>query len=509
MGKRARKTHIGVVFKALLSLMNRARPWVLVLYLVYVLVAVFMLTRIDVIAGDSPSIAYVSVGLLRFGTLRLDPFINTDPLFDLSLQPHYVIESQGHYYSKFSPVPSLLTLPIYALNFALFGFPRGPENVIISRYIALSRISATLVVTGVVVAVFMVLRRVLNPSWALCLSFLYAFGTCAWSAATKTLAAQSSAELFMALALLPLLQIEQARQDAVPYVWQNFLLAGLFIALAVAARPQIALVAVILSMYILHLAWKHKVMLGAYGVGAGVIAALLFAYNLWAFASPFSTGYGDEALGGWTTPLWVGLPGMLFSPSHGLLMYSPGLLFAFPGAWAWWQHRKSAVERPAVSSQLGFYLMLAVIVQLLLMSHWWAWHGDVAYNQRMLQEIHPLLMLLVAYGVQRYGQHRTFRYLLAAAAMWGIFMNVARVTFYEQHLTWMEVFHEDLVWSLAYSEPMMYIRWHGGLGFLWGVLLTSVKVGVMVALPTFLLFRFLSRGGGRKPVLSQAKWERE
>ncbi len=53
------------------------------------------------------------------------------------------------------------------------------------------------------------------------------------------------------------------------------------------------------------------------------------AYNSWAFGSPFSTGYGQEATAGWSTPLWVGLPGILLSPSNGLLFYAPLWLVSF------------------------------------------------------------------------------------------------------------------------------------------------------------------------------------
>jgi hypothetical protein len=74
---------------------------------------------------------------LRWGSLRLNPFINQDPLFDLSRQPHWVVLSNGHYYSKFSPIPSLLALPVYAPYVWVDGAPNGQIYLILSWFVAI------------------------------------------------------------------------------------------------------------------------------------------------------------------------------------------------------------------------------------------------------------------------------------------------------------------------------------------------------------------------------------
>ncbi len=69
--------------------------------------------------------------------VRLDPFINQNP-FDLTRQPDDVVESMGHYYSKFSPVPSLLALPLYAIIPGLPWSGHHQEACATSRFTIIS-----------------------------------------------------------------------------------------------------------------------------------------------------------------------------------------------------------------------------------------------------------------------------------------------------------------------------------------------------------------------------------
>jgi hypothetical protein len=225
-------------------------------------------------------------------------------------------------------------------------------------------------------------------------------------------------------------------------------------------------------------------------MGGFPVALLLMAYNTYAFGSPLSTGYRGEASAGWTTPLWIGLPGMLLSPSHGLLMYSPVLLLAAYGGWSVWR-TPYASTRPSEASYslLGKYLAVACLAHLILMSHWWAWHGGNAYNQRMLQEIHPLLIWLLGYALGRSRMARPFIGLLVGASAWSVSMNIVRITFYDPH--WSEVFRSELVWSWRDAEVPMYVREHGLAGFMSGSLLTTLWVLAIIAGPTLLFYRLM------------------
>src|SRR5439155_1091972 len=70
-------------------------------------------------------------------------------------------------------------------------------------------------------------------------------------------------------------------------------------------------------------------------VGVAVGVAPLLAYNDLAFGSPLEQGYGVKTF---ATPIQTGLYGLLVSPSRGLFVYTPYVIFAFFAlfrAWRW------------------------------------------------------------------------------------------------------------------------------------------------------------------------------
>ncbi len=443
--------------------LNHSPVKLLVSFLMYTTMIVFILTGREVIGGDSPVTAYLPVSLIQHGTLQLDPFINRNPFFDLTNNPHYIVESDGHYYSKFSPLTSLLITPLYAFDFLLFGPPGECVECNASRYIRLSRLSAAMIETGVVVLVFLTLRRRVSQSFALVLALGYAFATYSWASATNTLTVQSTGEFFIALSLFALVRIESSDKKH-----RGLWIAVAFISLVAGAVVRIQLIPVVgfLGGYLFWRIVKNQWLRFWHIVPAIVVASLFFIYNLWAFGSPLSTGYGQEALAGWNTPFLFGLLGILFSPAHGLSMYSPLLLlgvFAGLGLWIRGFHNSWLNRRLSFIRQYAFDLFLstAALLYLVMMSHWWAWHGGAAYNQRMLQEVHPLLIFLLASFVQRFkDSHKLTLAVLTAAIAWGIGVNIIRLTFYDQHLQWLEVYHPEIVWSLKDAEVLQYIRWH-------------------------------------------------
>lgn len=467
------------------EIIDQASPRLLGAYLFYSLALIFLLTQRDLIGGDSPPTVYLPVAILRWGTLRLDPLIGKVPvLFDLANSPAYLVEVNGHYYSKYSPFPAMLSVPIYAL-YMLFG---PADNYAI--YLTLSRLTSVLVSTTTAVVVFYLLRLILSQRRALLLALVYALATFTWPMATNTFATQSTGEMFLALAVLMLGGIAASGSVAASpgerRPQQRYALAGFFLSLAVASRPQILPAALFLSLYLLQCTWKQWKNLFAYGLAALPVALLLAGYNTWAFGAPWRTGYQNEASFGWSYPLWKGLLGILVSPSHGLLMYSPVMLLAFLGGWALWQ--KTGRELPL--SRWGRTLALICLTQLLMMSNWYIWGGGNAYNQRMLHEVAPLIIVLVGYTWYAFAQKKIFILALAFSATWGIWMNLARAALYDQHIYWSEIPHPEIEWSPAYSELAMYIHWHGLGGLLAGAGQVALMVGGLLLALTLFMLRF-------------------
>ncbi len=113
----------------------------------------------------------------------------------------------------------------------------------------------------------------------------------------------------------------------------------------------------------------------------GVFVAALglhAAANRLLYGSFFEAGYGAEMLR-FSTPLGVGLFGLLLSPGRGLLLYAPVVLAGLAGL--------RRAPRAAVLVCFG-----APFVHILVVARWWSWEGGTAWGPRHLLPVLPLLV---------------------------------------------------------------------------------------------------------------------
>jgi hypothetical protein len=94
----------------------------------------------------------------------------------------------------------------------------------------------------------------------------------------------------------------------------------------------------------------------------------------------------------WSTPPWVGLPGLLVSPSRGLLLFSPFLGFALWGGWLVWKGEAWRLLRPVSA---------AFALLLLLSSLWFDWWGGHSFGCRLIADLMPLLALLLLPALEK------------------------------------------------------------------------------------------------------------
>jgi hypothetical protein len=124
-------------------------------------------------------------------------------------------------------------------------------------------------------------------------------------------------------------------------------------------------------------------------LGAGPIVAALGWYDWARFGSPFLTGYARWE--GFSTPVWVGVVGFLFSPGKSIFVYTP--LFLLLPFWG-----PGFIRRfPSFSALLG----ALVLCHLVLFGAWWVWWGAWAWGPRFIVPILPLLVLFLAEGLRR------------------------------------------------------------------------------------------------------------
>ena len=163
-------------------------------------------------------------------------------------------------------------------------------------------------------------------------------------------------------------------------------LLGFVCVLIVANRPPDALIAGAFVLYAIWSLRRDAVWLLA---GAALPLAALLYYNL-AFIGKLAGGYALYDYQG-MLPFWhvglLGIPGLLISPTRGLLVFFPFLVFIAVGL----------VQRLRTPSSRGLAvaLSLAVVAQVLLYSQA-DWRAGVSWGPRWLTDLLPIMVWMLA-----------------------------------------------------------------------------------------------------------------
>jgi len=301
---------------------------------------------------------------------------------------------------------SLLALPFAAATQAINpGFASYAKTVIPED---LEALAASFYGALAVVLMFLVSRRLgLASGPAFFVSLLFAFGTSMWSTATRALW-QHGPLMLMHAGVLWLLLKAKEKPSAAP-------LAALPLAFAYIVRPTAALAAAAVSVYMLA---AHRKFFGRYLL-CGLIPLIPWcAFNLHVYGHPLPTYYRMSVFGELSPTLFEAMAGHWVSPSRGLLVYSPALLFSL------WGIVMAVRER----EDRFLHLCLAGVV----LAHWaavsnapWWWGGD-SYGPRLMSDVTPFLIYFLAYAwVKRplWAAPIGRRAVFLAAALWSVAVN--------------------------------------------------------------------------------------
>ncbi|MCP4329921.1 MAG: glycosyltransferase family 39 protein [Alphaproteobacteria bacterium] len=325
--------------------------------------------------------------------------------------PSYFItptRHEGVYVSTFGPGVGLFALPLVTAGYVLNGGLAG-QNMALLWY--LSKVVAALAVAGSALILFFIAQRHVSRKGALIVTGAYAFGTCVWSISSQALWQHGPTELFVMLGIYFLSRIG-ARRNFGYY-------CGLALAAAVLCRPTSAPLAVTVGLYLLMI---DRAALWRFIVGGLPIAILLFAYNYHYFGSPLDFGQLVQGAGiaasktgsadVWQTPLWLGAAGLLFSPSRGLLIFSPVMGFAAWGVVRMWHAPSMGWLKPVLAA-----LMLMWIIAF----KWFDWWGGWSFGYRPIVDTMPLLAVLLLPAIDTILTSRIWiRMAFAATLLWSV-----------------------------------------------------------------------------------------
>ncbi len=277
--------------------------------------------------------------------------------------------------SLYPVVTPVLVAPLY-LPAVVWLNKHGWQQPQVDRVAEImEKVSASFLASIASVLMFLVLRRE-GVRWSLPLALVFALGTNTWMISSQALWQHGTGELLIALALLLVLARASPMHTA---------LLGVVCVLMAANRPPDVLIAGSFILFIIGSRRRKSLWLLA---GAAVPLVALLYYNL-EFIGHVAGGY---ALGKAPSEIffrrdWSGVLAMLVSPTRGLLVFTPFLIFIPVGL-------IQRLRTPG-TKWLAVALSLAAVAQIILYSQT-DWRAGVSWGPRYLTDLLPIFVWMLA-----------------------------------------------------------------------------------------------------------------
>jgi hypothetical protein len=289
--------------------------------------------------------------------------------------PIWIEKTDHGPYSRYPLGPSLIAVPFVA-GADLAGWP--PDTA--ARDSRLQVIEASAVTATTAALVFLLAevglgalaarRRRLS---AVGVALVFAFGTAAWSTASRAMWQHGPSMLCLAIAAYFALRSRKEPRFA---AWM-----GLPLGAAYFMRPTSSIPIAALSLWVL--VCRRRQLVG-YLVGLGAMLAAFVFVSENSFHMLLMPYYTDR-LAGFQVP-GVSLAGDLVSPARGLLVFSPVVVLALVGV--------VIARRSSALDGLSLALIGIVVAHWLVVSSAGDWWGGYSYGPRDMSDMLPFLVVL-------------------------------------------------------------------------------------------------------------------
>jgi hypothetical protein len=293
------------------------------------------------------------------------------------------------------------------------------------------------------VLLFSVAERFLSKKKSILLVLVFLFGTINFASISQALWQHGFVELFAVLSIF--IFMSQIKE---PY---KSLLLGVVTGFSALSRPTVAISIIVWLMYFLKTKKWEK--LSYFFLGVFFCGLIFLSYNRAYYFDISNQGYYSQALDSWRTPIYLGLPGMLLSPSKGILIYSPVFFFSIYGAYLSFKKRSENSSIFRISTAI-------VVLHLLILSMWKHWYGGWSFGYRMAADILPYLtILLVPYFNSELFQKT--KKLFIILFVWSVGIQLMGIAFFDG--IWHGVYdkgykNQAWLWSIENSEIIFNIK---------------------------------------------------
>jgi hypothetical protein len=349
------------------------RDFWIALGILFLSLIVYNLNFRSISAGDCYPARYLPLSILHNHTLLLDP------IYSITAQDHpnpfWIREGKnGHKVSLYPVVIPIIITPLYIPAYLYLKAHEWDPLLYDQISQIMEKICASLIAALTSMLIYLLLRKRIEQPWAVFLTLVFAFGTTTWVISSQALWQHSLGQLLVVSTLLLLTS---------PPSKTRVISVGFLCALMACNRPPDAIFALVFGIYACVWAGRLWPLLL---VGGALPTSLLCFYNLTAIGNIVG-GYGvlPQKEQHFSSDLIPGLAGLLFSPTHGLIIFSPFLiLLPF-----YFKQPKDQYHK------ITLFMFIAVILQLLFYSNF-DWRQGWSWGPRWLTDSLPILFWMLA-----------------------------------------------------------------------------------------------------------------
>ncbi len=411
-------------------------------WLLIFLVSALVLTAGGRIAPQDEETTFrMTANLIEYGRATItDQEFTVEPQtyagFLPSAQPRTLLTTwavpgrDGQKYPQFMPGQAIVNIPLYLLGRWLSAGPLTLQSVIVTHWTTSLFDPIVIALTGWLVAVFAG-RLGYSQRLSAGLGLAYALCTMVWPYSGTYF----GEPLIALLILLAVYAAYAARDRRHALAW--LIVAGTSLGLAVFIRERSAIMIppFIVYVYLCHrrVLWRGWT---AFFAPLLVLAGIIGLLNLSRYGSPLTFGFSALQHTSFSTPLVLGLYGLLISPGKGLLLYNPIAWVGFIGLAIMFRTRR----REAI------LFALVILAELLFFAVYEFWTGGWNWGPRYIMPVLPLLVLATGEWVY-VNPTRLRRGILVALCVIGFVLNLPAVL----------VDHSRYLVSFGERDPQHYL----------------------------------------------------
>jgi hypothetical protein len=358
------------------------------------------------------------------------------PGFLPSTQPRSLLTTwavpgrDGQKYPQFMPGQAIVNIPLYLLGRWLSGESLNLRSVLVAHWTTSLFNPIVIALTGWLLAVFAsrlgYARRLsigLGLAYALCTMVLPYSGT------------YFGEPLIALLILLAVYAVYAARGSRRAGVW--LIVAGASLGLTVFIRERSAIMIPPFIVYV-YLCRRRVLWRGwaAFFTPLAVFAGIIGLLNLSRYGSPLTFGFSALQHTSFSTPLVLGLYGLLISPGKGLLLYNPIAWAGFIGLAVMFRTRRKE----------AILFALVILAELVFFAVYEFWTGGWNWGPRYIMPVLPLLVLAAGEWVH-VNPTRLRRAILITLCVSGFVLNLPAVL----------VDHSRYLVSFGERDPQHYL----------------------------------------------------